>query len=97
MLEWSLLSSRQRITCICATIILASGLAASIISEPRSPSNTLGALAAALLFASLLLNPALARGQLSHLIRAPFPAPCRALAVASFAALFLSRAAHALS
>lgn len=96
MLEWHSLTWRQKAACVLLTVISALGIAAMLTEEPLSPGSILATAAMSALFAAVLLNPLLVRGNMRAALSASMPRASKALAFAALALFMLSRAAEAM-
>lgn len=77
MLNWRLLTARQRMGCLLFLSTMTAGLYAYVTTRGYRSSTVIEALGAALLLVALLLNPALAQGTLRQSFAAPFPRICK--------------------
>lgn len=96
MLEWHSLTWRQKAACVLLAAISALGIAAMLAEEPLSPGRFLAAASMSALFAAVLLNPLLVRGNMRAALSASMPRASKVLAFAALALFMLSRAVEAI-
>lgn len=96
MLEWNSLTWRQKAACALLVAISALCIAAMLVTESLSPSSILAAASVSALFAAILLNPTLVRGNMRAALSTSMPRACKALAFTALALLVLSRTVEAM-
>jgi hypothetical protein len=92
MLEWNLLTSRQKFACALFSVVALLGFIAMLFNDPPNASTIVRVVSFFALFAAVLLNPTLVRGDLSGLLTASMPRICKVLAFSALALHFLSNA-----
>jgi hypothetical protein len=96
MLEWNELTWQQKAACALLVAISALSITAMLMSAPLRPSNVLAAAAMCALFAAILLNPSLVRGEVAAALSVSMPRACKVLGLTALALLVLSRAVGAM-